>query len=116
MNHFGGVLPNRKHVVLTHNLDFEVNNENVRIVNSIYDLDEYINSKEECFVIGGGLVYTLLMPYTQKLYVTEIDKEFEGDTLFPIIKPDDWKEVERIPGPETESISYKYEYVTYIRK
>ena len=112
----GKVLPNRKHIVLTHNLDFEVDNENVEIVNSVHDLEKYINSKEECFVIGGGLIYNLLMPYTKKLYVTEIDKDFEGDTLFPIIKESDWKEVERTLGPKDEKIPYKYEYVTYIRK
>ena len=94
----GRVLPNRKHVVLTHNLDFEINNENVEIVNSIHDLDKYINSKEECFVIGGGLIYNLLLPYTQKLYITEIYEEFSGDTFFPKINQDDWQEIERLEG------------------
>lgn len=112
----GRVLPNRKHVVLTHNLDFEINNENVEIVNSIHDLDKYINSKEECFVIGGGLIYNLLLPYTQKLYITEIYEEFSGDTFFPKINQDDWQEIERLEGPKNENISYNYEYITYIRK
>ena len=97
----GRVLPNRKHVVFTHNLDFDVDNE---------------NADEECFVIGGGLIYTLLMPYANKMYITEIDKEFEGDTLFPIIKEAEWKEVKRTLGPSNENIPYKYEYVTYVRK
>lgn len=112
----GRVLPNRKHVVFTHNLDFDVDNENVEIVNSIHDIEKYINSDEECFVIGGGLIYTLLMPYANKMYITEIDKEFEGDTLFPIIKEAEWKEVKRTLGPSNENIPYKYEYVTYVRK
>ena len=112
----GKVLPNRKHIVLTHNLDFEYDDENVEIVNSIHDLDKYINSKEECFVIGGGLIYNLLLPYTQKLYITEIEHEFEGDTFFPKINLSNWNEIERIQGPENEKVPYKYEYITYIRK
>ena len=112
----GKVLPNRKHVVLTHNLDFEYDDENVEIINSIHDLDKYINSNEECFVIGGGLIYNLLMPYTQKLYITEIDHEFDGDTIFPKINLSNWDEVERIEGPSSEKVPYKYEYITYIKK
>lgn len=112
----GRVLPNRKHVVLTHNLDFEYDDENVEIINSIHDLDKYINSKDECFVIGGGLIYNLLLPYTKKLYITEIDQEFEGDTIFPKIDFSNWNEIEREKGPENEKIPYKYEYITYVRK
>lgn len=112
----GKVLPNRKHVVLTHNLDFEIDNENVEIVNSVHDLDKYINSKEECFVIGGGLIYNLLLPYTQKLYITEIDKEFDGDTVFPKIDLSYWTEIERKNGPKNDLFPYNYEYITYVRK
>lgn len=111
----GRVLPNRKHVVLTHNLDFDIDNDNVEIVNSIHDLDKYINSKEECFVIGGGLIYNLLLPYAQKLYITEIYEEFDGDTFFPKINQGDWTEIERTKGPKNEKITYNYEYITYIR-
>ena len=112
----GKILPNRKHVILTHNMDFSVDNENVEIVHNLQDLEKYIESSDECFVIGGGLVYNLLIPYVKKMYVTEIDKNFDGDTLFPRIKETDWKEIERILGPENEKVPYKYEYVTYVRK
>ena len=112
----GRILPNRKHVVLTHNLDYEIDNENVEIVNSIHDLDKYINSKEECFVIGGGLIYTLLLPFTQKLYITQIDKEYEGDTFFPKINLLDWDEIGREEILPNDQFPYKYEYITYLKK
>ena len=112
----GRVLPNRKHVVMTHNKDLKIDNENVEIVQDVMDLKEYVNSDEECFVIGGATIYNLLMPYTEKLYVTEIDKNFEGDAFFPKIKEEDWKEVERTEGPQDGENNFKYEYVTYIRR
>lgn len=50
------------------------------------------------------------------MYITEIDENFEGDTVFPKIKEDDWEEVERIEGPKDNENRFKYEYVTYVRK
>lgn len=109
----GRVLPNRKHIVFTQNPDFKVNDENVQIVHSMLEIQEYIESKEEVFVIGGAMIYNLLMPYVQKMYVTEIVKEFDGDTFFPRINEEVWKEVEREKGPEDGENHFKYEYITY---
>ena len=112
----GRVLPNRKHIVMTHNSGLRIDDENVEIVKDVMDLKEYVNSDEECFVIGGATIYNLLMPYVEKLYVTELDKDFEGDAFFPKIKEEDWKEIERVEGPEDGKNNFKYEYVTYIRR
>ena len=109
----GRVLPNRKHVILSHNPDFKVKDENVKIVHSIDELKQYIESKEEVFVIGGAMIYNLLMPYVTKMYITEIDKEFEGDTVFPPVDHEKWKEINRIQNEEN---GLKYDFVDYERK
>ena len=72
--------------------------------------------ENENFVIGGAMIYNLLMPYVTKMYVTEIDKDFEGDTFFPRINSDIWEEISREEGPEDSKNNFKYEYVTYKRK
>ena len=54
------------------------------------------------------------MPKCKKLYVTQIDKEFVGDSYFPIIRENEWKVVEKIEGPKDEN-DFKYEYITYER-
>lgn len=77
----GRILPNRKHIVFSQNPDFKVNNENVEIVHSMLQIQQYIEDENENFVIGGAMIYNLLMPYVTKMYVTEIDKDFEGDTF-----------------------------------
>lgn len=112
----GRVLPNRKHIIFSQNPDFKVANENVEVVHSMLQIQEYIESKEEVFVIGGAMIYNLLMPYVQKMYVTEIDKEFDGDTFFPRIDTEKWEEVNREKGPEDGENDFKYEYVVYRRK
>ena len=111
----GRVLPNRKHIVFTQNPDFKVNDENVEIVHSMLQIQEYIENEEEAFVIGGAVIYNLLMPYVKKMYVTEIDKEFDGDVFFPRIDETKWKEVSREKGPEDEENDFTYKYVTYER-
>ena len=111
----GRVLPNRKHIVFTQNPDFKVNDENVEIVHSMLQIQEYIENEEEAFVIGGAIIYNLLMPYVKKMYVTEIDKDFDGDAFFPKIDKEIWKEISREKGPEDAENKFTYEYVTYER-
>ena len=112
----GRVLPERKHIIFSQNPDFKVNDENVEIVHSMLQIQEYIENEEENFVIGGAMIYNLLMPYVKKMYITQINKEFEGDTFFPKIDENIWKEVERIQGIKDEENNLDYEYITYERK
>ena len=111
----GRILPNRKHVVFTNNTDFNINNENVEIVHSMLQIQQYIESEEECFVIGGAMIYSLLMPHVTKMYVTEINKDFEGDTFFPKINTSIWKETRREKGKQDENNKFDYDFVTYER-
>lgn len=91
----GRILPNRKHVILTKNKDFKIENEMVEVVTEIDDIQKYIKSKEECFVIGGASIYKMLLPFAEKMYITKIDKTFIADTFFPEIDESQWKIVER---------------------
>lgn len=109
----GRVLPNRHHIVLCNDTKMNVEDENVEILEDISMLDKYVKDEKEHFVIGGATMYRLLMPMCTKMYITEIDKEFEGDVSFPEINLEEWKVTEREDGPKDEENSFKYEYVTY---
>lgn len=111
----GGILPNRKHIVFTQNPDFKINDENVQVVHSMLEIQEYIEKDEENFVIGGAMIYNLLMPYVTKMYVTEIEKDFQGDAFFPRIDTQVWKEVSRENGMKDENNDFDYDYVVYER-
>ena len=112
----GRVLPNRKHIILCNDSKMNIDNENVEILDDISKLDKYINSDEECFVIGGATIYKLLMPYANKMYVTKINQTFEGDVYFPEISEKTWKEISRENGLKNEENPFDYEYITYIKK
>ena len=111
----GRVLPNRKHIVLTRNKEFKVDNENVIVVNDISYLKEYIESSEENFVIGGADIYKLLLKDVTKMYVTRIKESFEGDVEFPEVN---WNEWECIGTKECNDVSseVKFYFIDYIRK
>ena len=110
----GRVLPNRLNVILTRDPNYKVDDPNVKIVGGISDLEEYINDENENFVIGGAQIYSILMSKCKKIYVTQIDKDFVGDSYFPIIRENEWKIIEREDGPKDEN-DFKYEYITYER-
>ena len=111
----GRVLPNRYHIILCNDTNLTIDDENVEILDDISKLDKYISSDEENFVIGGATMYKLLMPYAKKMYITEIDKEFDGDVYFPEINKEEWKVTSREQGPEDNENDFNYEYVTYER-
>ena len=112
----GRVLPNRKHIIFSQNPELKIDNENVQVVHSMLEIQEYIENKEENFVIGGAMIYNLLMPYVTKMYVTEINQEFEGDTFFPKINPEIWEEVSREKGIKNEKNPLDFDYVIYERR
>ncbi len=112
----GRVLPNREHIVLSRNQNFTVDSEFVKVVHSISDLQKYIDDKNENFVIGGTNIYNLLMPFCTKMYITQLQKDFEGDATFPNINESEWEEVSRENGPKDENNDFEYEYITYVRK
>ncbi|CUU51047.1 dihydrofolate reductase [Clostridium beijerinckii] len=79
-----GILPNREHIVLTRDNNFNVDSDKVTIehdFNSV--LQRYLECEDEVFIIGGAEIYKQFLPYAKKLYLTKVDEEFEGDTYFP---------------------------------
>jgi dihydrofolate reductase len=85
------ILPGRRHIILTRNKAFKVDDENAVIVHSLEDLKPFIESEKEYFIIGGGEIYSLLLPYAKKMYLTKVDGEFYGDTFFPEFNKNEWR-------------------------
>ena len=116
MNLFGRVLPNRKHIVLCNDAELNIDDENVEILNDVSKLEKYETSSEENFIIGGASIYKLLLPKANKLYITKINQNFEGDVYFQKINENEWQIIEKEKGLRNEKNPYDYEYITYIRK
>lgn len=89
-----GMLPGRKHVVLTKNKDYEVP-QGVELIHDFKEVEKYRLSDEEVFIIGGGEIFRHFLPDCQRLYITWVGKEFQGDTYFPVDELESFQEVER---------------------
>lgn len=106
----GKPLPNRQSIVLTRDAEFKA--EGVEVRHSVEELVEKLPSDQEIFVIGGEQIYEALMSYTDRIYVTEVDVEIDGDAFFPEIGAE-WKEVSREAHSKDEKNEHDYSYVTY---
>jgi len=87
----GRALPNRTNIVITRNKEFQP--ENVIVFNELEAAIRYaIKEKEtETFIIGGGSIYKQALGIANKLYLTEVLEEFEGDTFFTDIDMSKWQ-------------------------
>jgi dihydrofolate reductase len=114
----GKALPNRLNVVVTHSDEFS--HEGVRVCHdlpaalALADQHATIEAAEEIMVMGGGEIYRQALPFAQRLYITEVDIDVEGDATFPEIDSQAWREVQRVAGQPAEG-QPNYDFVVYER-
>lgn len=109
-------LPGRTSIVVTRNKNYQA--EGCIIVYTLQDALKIAqkNKQEEVFILGGAEIYEIALPYTDKIYLTEIKSSFEGDTFFPRIDPQEWEEIKRNEFPADEKNPYPYVFIELIRK
>ncbi|KIL48864.1 dihydrofolate reductase [Jeotgalibacillus alimentarius] len=108
-----GPLKNRRNIVLTSNKEWS--RDGAIVVHDLVEGLKLLNEDEEGFVIGGGEIYKLALEKADRLYITLIHEEFEGDTYFPAYSSDDWKLVSNKRGNQNDQNPYVYEYRVYER-
>ena len=109
-------LPNRINLIMTKNRDYQA--ENIQIFHSLENAIEYayIQGEEELFIIGGGEIYKLALPYADTIYLTEVNASLNGHAYFPIFDKQTFKETLRSHHTRVERHHYSFDYVTYERK
>jgi len=108
----GKPLDGRENVVLTNNKSYK--QDGVKTYNNISEVISDFTNHDEIFVIGGSEIYALLLPLAHKLYITKIDKIYDGDTWFPKIHYNEWKIQESIQITE-ETTQTRYENIIYTK-
>ena len=107
-------LPNRVHVVITRQSDY--NPEGCIVVDSIEKAISICPENEDSYIIGGGEIYTLGMEHADILEITKVHHSFDADAYFPEIDKTDWQLVESEENFRDEKHLYDYTYETYIRR
>jgi len=108
-------LPDRKNIILNNDPNY-VPPEGCFTAHSIDELLEMTKSEPEVMICGGASVYKQFLPLANRLYLTYIHHNFEGDTYFPEFDINDWKEVKRIDNKADDKNKYDYSFVVLERK
>lgn len=105
----GKPLPGRTNIIITRNPDYK--QQHCMVFNNVEKAIAACQQYDEMFVIGGAALYELMLPVASTLYLTQINKRFEGDTFFPEINAIEWREVAREEFNSTETIDFSYSFI-----
>ena len=113
---FTKALPGRTNIVVTRQKGYQPADALV-----VHSLDEAVNlakaqGETEAFILGGAQIYAESMPLLDRLYLTRIYADFEGDTVFPEFDPKQWEMTAIRPGEPDEKNKYFYAFQTWERK
>ncbi len=101
----GRPLPRRRNIVITRNADYTA--EGCEVVTSVEAAIDMARTTDDCpFVIGGAGIYAAALPLVTRMYVTEIDRDVDGDTWFPEYDADAWRETSRNVIGELAFVTY----------
>lgn len=109
----GRALPGRRNIVLSRNPEYET--EGCEVVKDLNEALNLCSNESEVFVIGGAHVYESALPYAQRIYLTRVACDVEGDTFLFEIDPKQWREVESESHPADAKNAYDYRFSIWER-
>jgi dihydrofolate reductase len=107
-------LPGRTNIIVTRDKNYQA--ENCIVVNSFDDALEAAHGVDEVMIIGGASFYAQTLPYADRIYLTVIHQEFEGDAWFPAYESTRWQESTRIDCKADEKNPYDYSFLILERR
>lgn len=111
----GKPLDGRTNLILSKNINYQP--QGCLVFQSLESaLDEAKKYGEEVFIIGGATLYEIALPLANRLYLTDIQAEFEGDTFFPEFDITDWDEIACEQIDNDEKVDFSYRFLTLEKK
>ncbi|WP_411030193.1 dihydrofolate reductase [Spongiimicrobium sp. 3-5] len=109
-------LPNRTHIIITRNKDYEVPLPQCIVVHSLSDALKLVENDATSYIIGGGEIYKAGMEFANKIELTRVHASLEADTFFPDIDDEVWELVSTTHHPADEKHKYGFTYLTYEKR
>ena len=107
-------LPNRRNIVVTRNEDYSP--EGIEVFSSIEDAIDVCKDDLQPFIIGGGEIYSQTINLVDKIELTRVYKDYQGDTFFPDIPLDKFELDSELVNYLDDDSNTKYSFLTYIKK
>ncbi len=104
-------LPNRTHVVITRDSNYKA--PQAIVVHNMEDALTYTKDDNHTFIIGGGEIYKLGLPYATHIELTRVHGTFEADAFFPRIDTNQWQLIETKKHTVDSEHKYSFTYETY---
>lgn len=108
-------LPDRTHIVVTQDRRYRPAYDEVIVAHSIDDALTAARGDAEIFVIGGASIYEQTVTRADRLYVTLVHADVEGDAQFPVIDWRCWRQVKREDFPADARHAYAYSFIDWVR-
>ena len=86
------------------------------MVHSLQEAIQRFAEDEEVFIIGGGQIYAEALPLAKRIYLTEVDADYEGDTYFPQWDRSSWQLIDQERFPRGEKFAQPFAFLTYERR
>ncbi|BES72654.1 dihydrofolate reductase [Marinobacter nanhaiticus D15-8W] len=117
----GRPLPGRLNVVITRDPDWEaptgvVAEQSLEAAYRRAEAQAELEGGDEIMIIGGGQIYADALPDIDRMYVTQVHADVEGDAWFPEVDWDQWEELGREDFSASENNPYDYSFVVYQRR
>jgi dihydrofolate reductase len=109
----GRPLPGRRNIVVTRTPNYAA--AGAEVVGSLDAALQLAGDAGEVFLIGGGDLFAQALPLADRMFLTEIDADFEGDALFPPFDRNEWRETSREVHAPTADREFSYSFVVYQR-
>jgi|SRR6185312_7522701 len=109
----GKPLPRRRNIIITRQ---QITIEGCEVVNSIEAALALCEGEPEVFIVGGAEIYRQSLHLTDRIYLTIVHKNFEGDSFFPELNKNEWKEVSHEDHQPDEKNSLPYSFIMLERE
>ena len=108
-----GVLPDRRHIVITRDSNYP--SANAEIVHSIEEAISLVPEQEPVFIVGGANLYQQLLDRADRMELTLVDAEPQGDAFFPQWDTQQWQEGSREHHEADGRHQFAFDFVTFKR-
>ena len=107
-------LPNRRNIVVTRNKNYSP--QGIEVFSSIEDAIYVCKDDLQPFIIGGGEIYSQTINLVDKIELTRVYKDYQGDAFFPDIPLDKFELASELVNYLDDDSNTKYSFLTYIKK
>ena len=109
----GKPLPERRNIILTRDMNYT--HEEVDVANSVQEVLNYCRDEREIFIIGGAEIYKQTLPLADRVLLTRVHTNIDGDAYFPELLDHEWNLVSAEKHEKDEKHAFDYTFEVYER-